>query len=80
MATETDVESDLGRIMSKLSQFLNPVEISKILDAKGSSVTVVSTHAGRTSLNTKELYNSDAVQQFIRNASETPLEPSGSKK
>jgi len=60
--------------MSRLSEFLNPVEVSTIKDNKGSVVTVVSTHGGRTSLNTEELYKSNAVQDFIDQARSTPIE------
>lgn len=65
MAVEMVVESSLSRLMSMLSRFFNPTEEAKIPAGDGTSVTVVTTHTGRTTLNTEELYKSKPVQDFI---------------
>lgn len=70
MASSKIVQSSLrrgfmGGLYEKLADWLLPTEQSKITDSDGHDITVTSSHGGRTSLNTGELYASKPVQDFL---------------
>ncbi len=58
-------EGLMASVSQRISNWLFPEEKSTIKDGLGEEVTVTSTHTGRTTLDTEQLYRSKEVQDFI---------------